>query len=132
MTNLFREDASVQAAYTLAGRDFPQLVYRLDALLMVLKSCYGQECHEPWKTIHPSGTVKNLKHALDPKLDAFYENQPKVKYNSCQLGYLVAEEGPQHVHAWSEDTRYPVLASEADVEGRQRSFRYQSHWSWFA
>lgn len=120
----------LQSSYTLADREFKQVHSRLDALLMVLKSCYGKECHEPWKTLHPKSKVKNIKQALEHDYDDFYENQPKVSFSSCELGYLKDAEGPQHVNAWTGEEEYP-LASEESAEGKQKSFQYHGPLEWW-
>ena len=119
--------AELQASYTLAERPFEHVVTRLDSLLMVLKSCKGEECHSPWSTLHPKANIKNLKEALQVDYDAFYAEQPKVSYSSCQLGYLVDEEGPQHVNKFGDSE----LLVEQDPMGRPRSFRYQGELSWW-
>ena len=133
MTNYLGAESYLQSEYTLAGRPFKHVVTRLDSLLMVLKSCYGKECHDPWQTIHPQSKVKNLKFALDPDFDAFYESQPKVSYSSCELGYLVDAEGPQRVRVFGDEElmQSDRLAIQELEGGRQRSFRYQGHWSWW-
>lgn len=77
------------------GRRFDQFINRIDTLLMVLKGCKGEVCALPWKTLHPEGGVLNLIHSLDEKYDSFYNSQPKVSFSSCQLGYVIREEGPQ-------------------------------------
>lgn len=89
--------------YTLFDRDFHILTTRLDALLMVLKSCKGESCRKPWNTLHPDRNVVSLREALDVKYDAFYQRQPKVGFSSCVMGHIVEEEGPQDVNAWRED-----------------------------
>lgn len=121
---LGKDSAALQSPYRLAGRPFNHVVSRLDSLLMVLKSCKAEECHEPWKTLHPKGSVKTLKQALDEDLDAFYEEQPRVSFSSCELGYLVDAEGPQKVNE-EQDYENPM------PNGRQQSFKYQGHWSWW-
>ena len=126
MYNLLGEDGyDFQASYMLAGRQFNHILSRLDALLMVLKSCYGKECHEPWKTLHPDSDVKNIRHALHVDFDDFYEEQPKVSFSSCELGYLKDAEGPQTVNAWTGET-YP-LASDS----KQKSFQYHGPIEWW-
>ncbi|KAB5569978.1 alkaline-phosphatase-like protein [Coniochaeta sp. 2T2.1] len=68
----------------------------LKGLMMVLKSCKGQECIYPWKTIHPDGDVTSLREAMKPRFDCFYEEEmPEVHFDSCEVGYLVEAEGPQ-------------------------------------
>ncbi|KAL3494141.1 Six-hairpin glycosidase-like protein [Aspergillus germanicus] len=71
------------------------LLSRLDALLLVLKSCAGATCIKPWAELHPDGSVESLGDALSPEYDSFYESLPKVSYSVCEDGYIVAAEGPQ-------------------------------------
>lgn len=72
------------------------LAARLDALLFVLKSCKGETCVKPWKALHTRGDVENLKQAMEKQFDAFYEQeQLKVRYSRCEMGYLLDAEGPQ-------------------------------------
>ena len=113
-------------SYTLGGRQFKHLISRLDSLLMVLKSCKAGECHKPWNTLHPEGSVNSLKDALHDSFDTFYADQPKVSFSSCELGYLIDAEGPQDVNVWSQEAGYAAPAG-----GKQQSFRYQGHWSWW-
>ncbi|KAL2869439.1 Six-hairpin glycosidase-like protein [Aspergillus lucknowensis] len=71
------------------------LLDRLDALLLVLKSCAGSTCIKPWDELHPDGAVGSLGDALDPEYDEFYAGLPKVAYSVCEDGYIIAAEGPQ-------------------------------------
>jgi hypothetical protein len=91
---------------------FEKVIARLDALLFVLKSCRGQTCVRPWHALHPAGNVQNLHDALASRFDVFYEQQQKkVRYDRCELGYILDAEGPQfetdglvyrHGVRWSE------------------------------
>lgn len=120
MTNYLDNDSSATntADYTLAGRTFEHLISRLDSLLMVLKSCKAAGCHAPWSVLHPDGNTKTLKDALHADYDAFYSKQPKVSFSSCQQGYLIDAEGPQHVDVWDEDYQ------SAGMGERQQTFTY--------
>ena len=119
MRNYLTEDgASLTADYTLAGRPFDQVITRLDSLLMVLKSCKARSCHKPWSVLHPDGKVATLRDAVHGDFDAFYTNQPKVSFSSCQLGYLIDAEGPQHVNSWDEGSQQNL------PNGQQQSFQY--------
>jgi N-acetylglucosamine-6-sulfatase len=65
---------------------------------MVLKSCAGDTCRQPWKVLHPAGNVRNLAEALKPQYDAYYTAEMEaraVSFDSCQWGYIISEEGPQ-------------------------------------
>lgn len=36
-----------------------------------------------------------MRDALEPGFDRFYDEQTKVRYSHCELGYLIEAEGPQ-------------------------------------
>lgn len=78
---------------------------RLDALMLVLKSCNGDACRYPWRQLHPTGNVGSLADALATSFDEFYKNQPKVSFSSCENGYLISAEGPQKFNAYGADMR---------------------------
>ncbi|KAF5252151.1 hypothetical protein FANTH_2707 [Fusarium anthophilum] len=79
-----------------------QVLNRLDALMLVLKSCKGNTCIEPWKILHPEGGVTSLKDALQAKFNAFYKEQVKVRFDRCEYGYLIDAEGPQVGYEYRE------------------------------
>jgi N-acetylglucosamine-6-sulfatase len=79
----------------LFGFPLSQVVNRLDALLMVLKSCRGVTCINPWGVLHPAGDIQNLFDALSSRYDVFYQSQIKVAYDRCEFGYIIDAEGPQ-------------------------------------
>ncbi|KAF5700677.1 arylsulfatase [Fusarium mundagurra] len=101
LNNLFpHDDANASAA--LLGTTTGQVLNRLDALMLVLKSCKGNACIEPWKILHPEGGVKSLKDALQAKFNAFYKEQVKVRFDRCEYGYLIDAEGPQVGYEYRE------------------------------
>ena len=67
---------------------------QVDTLLMVLKTCKGRTCVQPWRVMHQDGSVNSLKDAMDSKYDSFYAGQPKIRYVTCAQGYLRGLEGP--------------------------------------
>ncbi|KAF9887356.1 hypothetical protein FE257_010351 [Aspergillus nanangensis] len=87
--------ATQSQTFTLANRPLSQILLRLDALMMVLKSCTEDSCRDPWRQLHPGGKVNSLADALDTSYDGFYSNQPKVSFSQCSLGYHIWAEGPQ-------------------------------------
>lgn len=122
LENLFDDDATeLKRKYEIGERSFKHIVDRLDAVMMVLKSCKGQACVDPWGVLHPNSNIKTLKHALAHHYDAFYEDQPKVSFDSCELGYIREIEGPQSPNIYRESERSELK--------RQPSFVYQGHWS---
>lgn len=90
MHNYFADPALAEE-YELLGRPFQAVIYRLDALLVVLKECKGTTCTDPWK-VHGE---KSLIDALHPALDSYFLQQPKVGFSSCELGYIKEAEGNQ-------------------------------------
>lgn len=91
---------------TQSKLNLPKLIPRLDALLMVTKSCKGHTCVQPWSVLHPAGNVRTLDDALSPRFDTFYTEEMAervVRYDKCELGYIVESEGPQEVFAFEED-----------------------------
>lgn len=113
MNNLLADTLNISKVpqKTLMGRPLQQVVARLDALMMVLKSCVETECTHPWLQLHPQGNVMTLQDALAPEYDHFYLSQPKVSFSACKLGYLTEYEGPQTVMRFSGEWNAP--ASEA-------------------
>ncbi|KAJ5290722.1 uncharacterized protein N7443_010975 [Penicillium atrosanguineum] len=79
----------------ILGRSLSQAVNRLDALLLVLKSCQGGTCIEPWNVLQPENPVRSFRDALDKHYDAFYRAQPRVSFDWCAAGHIVEAEGPQ-------------------------------------
>lgn len=86
----------------LLGRELSQVINRLDALVLVLKSCKGNTCIQPWDVLHPDGSVRTLRDALEHKYDGFYRAQPKVSYSACEMGYIVSAEGPQRAMTYRD------------------------------
>lgn len=96
MHNLYHPSSSSSSSQRLLLDTRVDLVInRLDALMMVLKSCQGDTCVAPWKVLHPQGDVTSLSDALQTRFDVFYEQQVKVAFGRCEMGYLVDAEGPQ-------------------------------------
>ncbi|KAJ5422872.1 Alkaline phosphatase-like alpha/beta/alpha [Penicillium cf. griseofulvum] len=92
-------------SYKIAKRELPQIIARLDALMLVLKSCEGDACRYPWKQLHPAGKVNSLVDALDSGFDTFYANQPKVSFSSCEGGYIISAEGPQKFNSYGASSK---------------------------
>ena len=64
------------------------LFHRLDALLMVTKSCAQDSCRDPWSVLFPDGSVNSLTDAMKPEYDTFFANQPKVSYSACMYSLI--------------------------------------------
>lgn len=80
----------------MSGFSVTKLIPRLDALLLVTKTCKGSVCRKPWQSLHPDGDVDRLRKALAAEYDDFYEKeQVRVSFSSCEYGQIIAAEGPQ-------------------------------------
>lgn len=97
----------------ILGVSKEKLVSRLDSLLFVLKSCKAKTCTHPWEALHPQGNVASLQDALSARFDVFYATQTSVRFDRCEMGYILDAEGPQfetdglvwrHGVRWSEWT----------------------------
>ena len=96
LNNLYAPPNASQSApqsLSIASRPQGPIQDRLDALLLVLKSCAGQTCHRPWNVLHPQGNVSSLPDALHERYDDFYAKQPKIKFAQCDLGLVLEAEG---------------------------------------
>lgn len=90
MNNLYRNEPS-----SILGYPLTKVISRLDTLLFVLKACQGRICTEPWKNLHPDGSVQTLRDALSSEHDAVYHSIPAVAFDRCENGYILDAEGPQ-------------------------------------
>ena len=103
MNNLYN------ATEQLLGVSMQNLQNRLDALTLVLKTCAGKTCYDPWSALDPSGGTANLIDALNPKYDSFYRHQNKVKFEHCAKGYFINNELP---------INYLTFGNHSSVESR--------------
>ncbi|KAF1953000.1 Arylsulphatase [Byssothecium circinans] len=106
LNNLARTPAN-QTQNQILNHPIPKVQTRLDALLLVLKSCKASTCTDPWSVLHPQGDVTGLEQALDARYDAFYEAQPKVAYSKCELGQILGSEGPLVGNVYEEGGMWP-------------------------
>ncbi|KAI2623166.1 Arylsulphatase [Hypoxylon sp. NC1633] len=88
--------ATPTASPIAAGHPADKVAARLDALLLVLKTCKGELCRRPWAQLHPAGDVQSLTDALESRYDGFYGTgwQSSVRYEYCANGFLPDAEGP--------------------------------------
>lgn len=89
--------------------DLRRLLHRLDALVLVLKTCQGETCTAPYKALFPSasfestgGEVFKLEQVLEERYDAYFRRLPKVQYDRCELGYRAELEKPD----WKAELAY--------------------------
>uniref|UniRef100_A0A0W0EVU3 Putative arylsulfatase n=1 Tax=Moniliophthora roreri TaxID=221103 RepID=A0A0W0EVU3_MONRR len=87
LTNLASNDDST-ISFQFASPDYTRLASRLDALLVVLKTCVGDTCRNPWGAIFPAGEASGLIESLDTQYDTYFDSLPKFGYRLCQFGYF--------------------------------------------
>ncbi|KAL4875117.1 alkaline-phosphatase-like protein [Aspergillus karnatakaensis] len=95
LNNLYSSERTADTNGIISGYSLSKVITRLDAVLLVLKSCKGVTCIKPWDVLHPDSDVDNLIDALSPRYDAFYADQARVSYDRCERGYIPESEGPQ-------------------------------------
>ena len=97
---------------TMDSSALAHLVNRLDALLLVLKTCKGKQCTQPWLSLFPDGQVSTLKDALNVKFDDYFESRvQKLQFAKCEKGYIAESEGPM----WDERQMYMMNEEMAYV-----------------
>ena len=52
--------------------------------------------------MHPTGGVRSLRDALDPRYDNFYAGQERVYFTPCETGYIEESEGPDAVKVFED------------------------------
>lgn len=109
MNNLLGINANVNPSVTYYGRPQAEMVSRMDALLMVMKTCKQDSCRDPWSILFPDDQVTDLGAAMTASYDTFFAAQPKVTFKNCDNGYLAINEGPVAVNAYQSGSQQ-VLA----------------------
>ncbi|RMZ81805.1 hypothetical protein DV738_g2020, partial [Chaetothyriales sp. CBS 135597] len=101
MHNLYDDQHTLTFSFSRSGSvhtiPIARLLTRLDALLLVLKTCKGSVCVHPWSLLHRDGKVTSLHDALDSKYDGFYSQQQSVGFTKCEKGYIIESERPDRV-----------------------------------
>ncbi|KAK2036315.1 hypothetical protein LZ31DRAFT_616350 [Colletotrichum somersetense] len=111
--------------YHMVGQaEYEQVLSRLDALLLVTKTCAMSICRDPWsiftptsnssisnaKTIasHVGDTVKlsSLKQAMNSKYDAYFASFPRVHFETCMQYQDIKNEEPFYPSSAAEGLGY--------------------------
>lgn len=73
------------------------VINRLNALLMVTKSCEQDRCRDPWAQLVPDNTTSKLTSlvdAMDSAYDAFFADFEKVQFDTCMQYQYAPNETP--------------------------------------
>lgn len=124
----FNDISTGSADFSIGGRSLSEVLPRLDALMMVLKSCKQDACRNPWRVLHPDGDVVSLQDALHSDFDAFYRGQPSVSFSACALGYMPELEGPMTPDVFSGQGTKTVWEGQKPLA---QSFEYIGDPSWY-
>lgn len=85
LTNLARDNVTTE---------HQRLINRLNALLMVTKSCEQDRCRDPWAQLNPTNdtttTLTSLVAAMDTSYDDYFSAFEKVSFDTC-MQYQYAE-----------------------------------------
>ncbi|KAI0471555.1 arylsulfatase [Xylariaceae sp. FL0804] len=87
-------------AATATRQAHAHLINRLNALLMVTKSCEQNACRDPWSLLQPpvsgggSANLTSLVQALDASHDDFFSAFERVTFQTCLQVQQVENEGP--------------------------------------
>lgn len=72
---------------------------RLDALLLVLKTCSGTVCTNPYAALFPDlaagEEVYRYAQVTHPRFDAYFSSLPRVRFAECALGFQSRLERPE-------------------------------------
>ena len=82
---LYNTGADPYELTNLAGKR-PRIEDRLNALLMVTKSCERGGCRDPWSLIKPKdgSKITTLEQALQERYDDFFKNEfERVQFGAC-------------------------------------------------
>lgn len=120
----------------LAGYNITRLIPRIDALLLVLKSCKATDCAKPWKALHPNADVKNLRDAMNGTFDDKYDSIPRVQFCKCFTNGTIdlAAEGPRWKGNGDVVGLCPQGAKQTefeDNEDERMTQRYQEEWGYW-
>ncbi|KAK7034486.1 hypothetical protein VNI00_012333 [Paramarasmius palmivorus] len=94
----------VNLAFDITSGDTNRVISRLNALMIVLKTCVGDVCRNPWDAIFTLGEAANLEEALDEKYDSYFDSLPRFRYRECRYGYF--EDGASEYPTWDEGMSY--------------------------
>lgn len=81
----------------LAGNPAYEAVWnRLNALLLVTKSCAEGTCRDPWAVFvtNSSRKITTMADAMDPRYDAYFASFPRVHFGTCMQYQDVQNEAP--------------------------------------
>lgn len=75
-----------------------RLINRLNALLMVTKSCEQERCRDPWAQLDPTNssttTLTSLVAAMDSGYDDYFSKFEKVSFDTCMQYQYADNETP--------------------------------------
>ncbi|KAH6890286.1 arylsulfatase [Thelonectria olida] len=80
-----------------ASKETSRLIDRLNAILLVTKSCAQGTCRQPWTLLQPGNCkdeILSLKQAMKRKYDDFFAGFPRVAFKECLQIQDIGNERP--------------------------------------
>lgn len=79
-----------------ANPEYGAVLNRLNALLLVTKSCAEGSCRDPWAVFEPPAgdRIATMAEAMDARHDEFFASFPRVHFNECMQYQDIANEAP--------------------------------------
>lgn len=78
-------------------REHARLIDRLNAILLVTKSCAENTCRQPWALLQPGrrkDEILSLRQAMNTKYDRFFSEFPRVAFKECMMYQDIENEKP--------------------------------------
>ncbi|OXB34748.1 hypothetical protein LQV05_003143 [Cryptococcus neoformans] len=99
-------NSTISNSEPVLSHHLQNLLNRLDALLLVLKRCTGEACHNPYRELFPSsqatgGEIFKFSQILESRFNAFFKDLPKVQFDKCALGFQEELEKPDWKKEWA-------------------------------
>ncbi|KAK2016684.1 arylsulfatase [Colletotrichum eremochloae] len=131
--------------HNLVGQaEYEQVLNRLNALLLVTKSCTGGSCRDPWSVFTPTSNIlmsnattmvgnsvklSSLKQAMDTNYNAYFASFPRVHFETCMQYQDIKNEAPYYPPSAAEGlgsgNRHPTdnfISSNPGVAFRDNNY----------
>ncbi|OTA97132.1 hypothetical protein M434DRAFT_19302 [Hypoxylon sp. CO27-5] len=101
-TELYNTAADPYELHNLAlnaTQESTRLMDRLNAILLIMKSCAENVCRHPWALLQPGSRkeeIVSLKQAMNPEYDSFFAKFPRVAFKECLQIQDIENEQPYY------------------------------------
>ncbi|RFN43346.1 putative arylsulfatase protein [Fusarium flagelliforme] len=95
--NTKKDNFEIQNLVNSTDPYYKRVMSRLNAVILVTKSCEQDSCRDPWLALQPAKGYKqitNLDQAMDQSLDGWFASFPKVHFSKCTDYQIASAEVP--------------------------------------